>query len=498
MCEANNVNTTCLRYIVPFKFDGSFNDAVSKIDHNELWERCIDANGLIDSDLYSYVRNEFKFDDSKEVSSKKMGFEWSFKHTGTIKELIYSQKEIKKFDVAIADAGLLVFRNNLGLFWYELAIKDKSIDSVQLLYFQNKVREINSGNIAVLWEKKNEDSNYLEPFSLAKWLHKCISYLGVNYFSERPNAYKSMLSNSIPSYKVIEEKDESLFLPNKAILFTYASLEDNEKNNKFSYVFHLTNGYDDSYHFSEEISEEIKQPFDNAYWYATQEGASYIVWPSEDNKHFYNDYFVNNRVRSDYFTLYLKALYQSFSLLIYAERIQTEISAENGNYLDEIEDKNISALCAEVNLFLAKSMATSVSHIHHQSEFYVYLKKQLRIHDDIKSVTSGLEALDVLHREQDKIESEKELREREERDKESDDRLSNAMLRLSLLAVFSAAIDGFDITANFFDWPNGDFWPLPLFTKVVELLVMVLIGYIAFKTIKAVKIETKNKENNKN
>ena len=61
-------------------------------------------------------------------------------------------------------------------------------------------------------------------------------------------------------------------------------------------------------------------------WYATQEGAAYISWPENDNLEVFTS-LIPSKMRVDYFTLYMKNLYQSFSLLLYAEKIQKEIPA---------------------------------------------------------------------------------------------------------------------------------------------------------------------------
>lgn len=493
MDKAYRINTTCFRYIIPFKFNGPFEHAVECVDSMESWNRVLNSSYTSDSDLYDYVKNEFHFDDAESISDNKSGFAWS--NTNTTKELVYYVDENIEVSIQISESGLLLFRNHLGLFWYELTVPENTLDSAQLIKFQNVARALNSTRKAVIWKTLDtkedysveKNTTYVKPFSFGKWIHETINFLDVAYFSERDNFYEKMMQKSFDSF-TYQEASIAKKLPNKAILFSYVSLNDKELTTTFdkcSYIYHITNGYTEDYHCSDEVMHTIQQPFKDAYWYATQEGTSYVVWPSEDNKDFWDNYLVNKRIRSDYFTLYLKVLYQSFSLLVYAERIQSEISSISGKYLSENEDKNITKLCAEINLFLAKSMATSVSHIHHQSEFYVYLKKQLRIHDDVKSVTSGLNALDVLHREQDKIEAEKQLREREERDKMSDAKLQHSMEVLSILSVFSALIDCFDIIANF-NLSDGEYWSLPVITKIVEAIFLLGIIIIGIHTLIAI------------
>lgn len=159
---------------------------------------------------------------------------------------------------------------------------------------------------------------------------------------------------------------DDMTVPDKAILFTYASFgmsgSNDSMRDKFTLAYHLTNGYKDTYHYSDDVTAKMKRPFDDAIWYATQEGVSYLAWPGDDNAEVFNS-LIPVKIRTDYFTLYLKTLYQSFSLLIYAEKIQAEISAVNGKYLTEPLDKRITELFGEINLFLTKSTIGMAKHL---------------------------------------------------------------------------------------------------------------------------------------
>ncbi len=510
-------------------------------ESKRLWERRKSTLDGPESDLYGYVRNEYRFDnDSDTLAEQKTGCEWLFwksveaegKNGKKIIELLYYPEGIKKdnselpraWNVSITNLGLMIFRNGLGFVWYEIEVPKNGVDSNELKHFQNVIRELNRGKASALWEKrisniepdfglvleekKDNYKAYMIPFLLGHWVNDIVSFMDVIYFAERKNSYESMIKKSmqsvigLPNERINKENTSNVEignLPDKAILFTYVSFgsRTREKNpeNKYSLIFHITNGYKDSYHFSSGLKSEIKSPFDNAFWYATQEGAAYLSWPVADNKEFFDD-FIPSKVRTDYFALYLKVLYQSFSLLVYAEKIQTEISAVNGKYLTEPLDKRITELFGEINLFLTKSMATSVSHIHHQSEFYVYLKEQLRVHDDVKSVTSGLNALDILQREQRRREENKRVQEawqeeqrrdresqeerakREEREKKSDGKIQAIMGLFALLGISSALVDCFDFIGKF-DPKNGDFWELVCSTQGWEIVFFVVIGVIS-------------------
>lgn len=145
------------------------------------------------------------------------------------------------------------------------------------------------------------------------------------------------------------------------------------------------------------------------------------------------------------------------------------------------------------------SMATSVSHIHHQSEYYIYLKQQFRVHDDVKSVISGLNALDELKKEQRAVEEkrrnkleweneqkrdclEKEEREkREERERKNSEKIQAVLGLVSLLTISSALVDWFDFANKFSE--EGEYWRLTPFMQTIDRVVfeiIIIIGIIVF------------------
>lgn len=566
-----DVHTTCLRYVVPFKFEDAFEDALKKIEEQKetkknkvqtLWERRMIETQRAESDLYGYIRNEFHFsNDDEMLAEEKLGAEWIFwrsdeassKDGQRIKELLYFPEGLKKkkddksadwgipesWNVLVSNLGLMLFRNGLGMVWYELKIPQNSIKSDQLKTFQNVIRELSRSMASVVWEKQKEEpefgvvrsekngfKTYISPFSFADWINDIVGFLNVRYLAERKYSYSKMIKNSMNALKGLRNevvkreenvKDRYSYSPDKAILFSYVSFGQSEdvdsRNDKYSLAYHLTNGYKDSYHYSAELTNEIKSPFDDVYWYATQEGVAYLAWVSEDNKEVFES-LIPSKVRADYFALYMKILYQSFSLMLYAEKIQTNISAVNEKYIAEPLDKRITDLFGEINLFLTKSMATSVSHIHHQSEFYVYIKNQLRVQDDVESVTAGLNALDAIQREQRQREENKRIQEawqeeqrrereaqearlaREAREKKSDGKIQAIMGLFALLGISSALVDCFDFISKFD--PAGDFWSLISVTQGIEIGFFIVVGIISiiavYFSVKAIIDAFKDKD----
>lgn len=534
MSKVYEIGKHCLRYVVAFTYKGSFDEAIIAVknqeeeiykrnketkekeptgEYRQLWTELLESTIKTESDLYEYVRNEFLFDDSANQPKEKNGCEWLFwksKETRqgggkSILELAYfddkinlKSNELPEFKINIMNLGLILFRNNIGFIWYDVDLL-KAFDSQQLMLFQYRFRELNRGEKeAYFWEKtrnesdraiviggNDENKEYIVPFSMGQWLAKTLSFLKVEFFAKRKSAFEN-----------------EVMVPDKALLFTYCAFENDDTQlneevmtERESLAYQLTSGYKDSYHPGEEIISEMKHPFRETIWYATKEGASYLAWPEKDNKAVFTD-TIPKKVSGDYFCLYIKALYQSYSMLLYAQRIQNEMPAVNNS---EALNESITKLFSEINLFLTKSMATSVSHIHHQSEFYIYLKKQLRIHEDIKSVTAGLNALDTLRREQWQREDQQRIADewkterdrdrqaqaeadrREEAEKQRDNQTQTIIGLFAILGVFSALVDCFDFIQRFGD---GEGWSDA--TGVIkgwEIAGWVFIGTIILLTL---------------
>lgn len=598
MSKLYNADAACLRYVVPFKFSIEFNKAVEKVEKQEyvkpgkmakkLWERKISTSKENESDLYSYVKNEFLFDDdNNNLPETKSGFEWLYlgstessnSDRNKRKKLSYFYGGIDKnkknkgeqwdlpddpWNIDVINVGLILFRNGLGFIWYELQVNGIK-NSDQLVDFQNNIKELNRSGPSRIWEKiyvepecgiELGNKEYLVPFHFGNWINGLLAFFddkgveGIKYFAERKNSYSSFvkinmkklvnLKNSIINAQQTDESNKetknlckiiNMTAPDKAILFSYVMLEKCKEqdedllDDRYTLTYWIANGYKSSYHFSDELKKEIKRPFDNVMWYATQEGVAYLAWPEQDNESVFKS-GIASKIRTDYFVLFIKNLYQSYTLLIYAERIQNEISAVNGESLEKQLDQKITELFGEINLFLTKSMATSVSHIHHQNEFYDYVKKQLRIREDVESVTSGLKALDVLQREQRKrddnkrnqellkVEKERERKAQREkgiieaREKKRDEKLQAIMGLFTLLGIFSAFTDFSAFVDSYFR-NGGLFKDIGMVKEIIVsifLLTIVVVSVMAIVfTVMAIinvfkkdvnNISEKNKKNN--
>jgi hypothetical protein len=523
------VKATCLRYVVPFKYKGDFEGAVNKVDEQKVWVRKVAKLGGSESDLYKYVKGEFLFDETGGTSTKKSGYEWIYyrsdesdkKDGKKIAKISYvpGGAADKLLDIYINNVGLYLFRNGFGFAWYELGISAKNLESDILKKLQNEIREINR-HYVTLWRETTERPRfgyisggvegylrYTEPFSFGHWINELFGFLDIEYFAIRKSAYRNMIKSAMSDikkkgYEVVEEDIENAtwdeVAPDKAILFSYAALgqvEDDNLENHELLSYHIANGYSESYHMSRYLSADMKHPFENVVWYATSEGVAYLAWPQKDNVEVFNSTMVN-KFKTDYFTLFIKILYQSYSLLMYAEKIQNEISAVHSN---DVDDDNITSLYEEINRFLTKSMATSVSFVQHQSDFYIYIKKQLHVKEDVESINAGLNTLNSILSEQRMLRQWTEEKERDKKEQEAakeeekrDNKLQTGIGLLSILAICSALVDSYDFISKFSIIQSESFIERGLPTKIVLVIAIIGIVWFSFTALRESGLKIKD------
>ena len=466
-------------------------------------------------------------------------------------------EKTRTINLTISYAGIQLYKNGHGIFWFEIADargrKTAFADSGELVLFQNRVRELNRSRNTWIWEKGNlktgqeQESeqkqerfgyvikrkklgekgcsvDYITPFFLGCWIQQQLACLegGYQFFAYRKASYKDWFANYVMAAKKADAAsgaEQSLVLnenktyegpafkyaPDKPILFSYYGFLDERNSEECRseepedirrLTYYLTNGYKESYHFSSQVGMDMLHPFGDSLWFATKEGAAYVSWASQDNKETYGN-IIPMKYRTDYFRLFTKVLYQSFSLLLYAERIQCEIPSDPGEKdykWTEADRKRVQHLFEEISLFQAKSMATTVSYIHHQSEFFIYLKKQLHVHEDVKSVTSGLDAVNALlqaaHREEKEENDKKEQQEwrlAEAREKKSDNKLQAIMGLLAFLGIGSAFVDWFDFLWDVTDIKRwGEISTVRIVIEGIALAGILLVSvYAAIFCIKA-------------
>ena len=410
-------NLKLARYIIPFSYEGNYSDASIKINSN--WE--LRKPPDTEQDIYEYVADSL-YSTEKAISESEndIGSLWVPKKGSKIRfpRLLYIDSvSNEQFKIYSHEIGLSIFRNGIGFVWYDISLRhmDTSFvtDTDIIINFQNKFKELNrKSNISRIVLEENDSS-----FVLGEWIENTLlaDITGKRFYPGRIHC-----SNSGYSTKV----------PDKALLYTYyIAFGDMDTQELLKLNYRLSSGYDTKYKLPNSIVENCFTPFENVVWKITKEGCGCAVNTDEKDS-FFTRLFVD-KVRNDYFILYLLLLYQSYSLLMYAEKIELKMSANPEFYLNSKDDTKIQRLLAEMNTFTMKSTHASVSHIQHQNDFYEYGMTRLRIREDAESVVAGAESLDEMQN----------LVEAKEKEK-NDSVINTALALLSVWAFFSAISDG--------------------------------------------------------
>ena len=417
MNESTVGNLKLARYIIPFSYEGNYSDASTKINSN--WE--LRKPPDTEQDIYEYVADSL-YSTEKAISESEndIGSLWVPKKGSKIRfpRLLYIDSvSNEQFKIYSHEIGLSIFRNGIGFVWYDISLRhmDTSFvtDTDIIINFQNKFKELNrKSNISRIVLEENDSS-----FVLGEWIENTLlaDITGKRFYPGRIHC-----SNSGYSTKV----------PDKALLYTYyIAFGDMDTQELLKLNYRLSSGYDTKYKLPNSIVENCFTPFENVVWKITKEGCGCSV-NTDENDSFFTRLFVD-KVRNDYFILYLLLLYQSYSLLMYAEKIELKMSANPEFYLNSKDDTKIQRLLAEMNTFTMKSTHASVSHIQHQNDFYEYGMTRLRIREDAESVVAGAESLDEMQN----------LVEAKEKEK-NDSVINTALALLSVWAFFSAISDG--------------------------------------------------------
>ena len=278
--------------------------------------------------------------------------------------------------------------------------------------------------------------------------------------------------------------DASMEIPDKALLFNYIIFdEEADEASCIQDIYHLNNGYNARYAMGVDFETHLVKPFEKAYFCATAQGCGYYAIPNASNRHFYL-HTKRNRVMMDYFILDILVLYQTYTVLRFTNVMEHELAAESARYLTESADTltKLKRLSTEINVFLVKSVYSSVSHISHHNEFYDYLIRKYRVRENIEGLTIGLESLQRLQesREQERLE---EIEQKKAKESEhSDNRLNIGLGLISILALISAIADGdaaFELIINLLHLPQS-------MKTVFDWGLLVLVIGVAIVAIKSV------------
>ncbi len=506
------INSSVFRYVVPFKYGLTFEEAFKCIDDKkDEWERKNIKDVKAEVDLFPYLNEEFYFvSNDEEITKEKQGYEWLLKND-KYKDFIFhnfkkdeSKNDIKEYSLkfSIEESGLFLFRNNIGFFWYELKplfdkvefnedVEKKELLDI-LLEFQYEIKELNgikSIDGSIVQSFTILEKNDKKPFVFGNWINSKISELEAIYFAQRPNNYEE-ICDLIRKYEKIDKKllGENLkqcdYAPDKALMLSFVCFNEGFKTSsaeKRLLAYRLANGYD-QIGISEESSYKTESPLDNEIWFSSQEGTSILVWGDT----FFNKEIQPSRIKEAYFKLFIKIMYQSYSLSVFTSRIQEEFPTISKDNLDFETGDKITSLYWDVNNFLLKSTVTSVSYIDKHTLFYNYLKQQLRIKEDINSVSAGLEALNNLQKELFKENKEIESFRKEEEDKKRSGKISALMGLLTIFSL-SSGLDSIrellNTFINVFQLNIEIIGTIDVVSFVIWIVIVFITIYITIKTL---------------
>ena len=455
-----------MRYLVPFKFSSdtkalSNRDVISRLDGQEdefggKWIKSCVRQG--EQDVYDYILDSF--DESGYSVESNIGAFFSYPNKSVLPHITYHQKDgktskEKSFELEICDVGLFLFGTGIGLLWYEIREENSEnggMNCSEITVFNFHFKELNFAKNRSIFTSDNIDG-----FVTGDWITRILKPIGseISYYASREN---------------INMKSDSIFVPDKAILFNYfvfreSDDRDKDSDDRMEMSYYLSKGYKESYRIPAEISDKIFSPFDNVSIFVSKEGAGYYVTGREDEKFYSGDKGLYEKIMNDWFLIYVLVLQQSYSLLKFAADIGRNLTANPEQYLAaeyydgnestkemnrkfyELERK-VREQMTQINVFLTKNVRASVSHIQHQNDFYNYAKDQLNIENDTKDMTLGLESL------QDLLRDSRQQREASE-EGARDERINLTLGLFSIVAFVSAVYDCESLIKDFFMSNDG-------------------------------------------
>lgn len=477
-----------MRYIVPFSYEkekyslDSIEALMLDKDSNANYCWKVDDIRKGEQDLYDYFLKAFE-----GTTDGSLGWAFSLerkegdfqKNVGynvdnstakggkkVLLNLIYVDKKTdKKYLFNVVEAGLYMFHTGIGLFWYEIGFKPETMPKEELIRFQNNFKELNRNKadsyIKIVGQEnptlKTEETKVdgIE-YVIARHypVNGEINYVGYPVFDMTMGKWIFDILKSIPgNLHFYEERqcvlDETIIVPDKPLLFNYFSIDKTQlKDGDLEVVdlaYYLTNGYKRSYIMSKDEKNNMFKPFDNMYWYVSYEGIGCYAYYDNSNR----DFFVGtlyNKIINDYFLIYIQILQQKHSAIRLSECIEQNLPADVEEYNNKEKYKEtaetIQKLLLEVNVFLTKNVWASISHVHHQNLLYEYAHKQLRIENDVNSLTEGLGALEKIQRAKD----ENARLEKEKAEEKRDKRLMDYFAMFAIVSVFA---DGFTFLYTF-------------------------------------------------
>ncbi len=393
------VKQRMLRFAIPFhiaNYDRLQKEKFKSIEEYG-WERAHIIQG--ENDLYDYI-TELAGD--KETSA--IAHSWKLPKEKYHKKRFVSEVSKKKLYWKLSDMGLLIFNDELGIFWYEvdaLSIKEHD-DFLDLAYALKELsRSDNERNYSVFNLQFNgtDDPKYRDikkDDTVVIQDIKDTEQGKIAVCKKKISLYKDVLCKFIPFFEIDsffsnrrKESGKTIY-PDRAIAFSwiYEVVEKKEDRDAYDMAFHLGRTYKSTYEMSSNFKkEDFYVPFDDSLWYGSLEGCGNYTAPKQKKEFFESGYA--GRLNT-YYYIYLLCLGQYYSLLQLAHRVSVlptkeDMYSSKNNILEDMMD--------QIHIFNLKNNYSQIGHLTQHNEFYEYLQNRLGINKMQEELEVELQAL---------------------------------------------------------------------------------------------------------
>ena len=440
------VKQNMLRFAIPFhiaNYDSLQKEKFKSIEEKYGWERAHIIQG--ENDLYDYIT---ELAGEKETSA--IAHSWKLPKKKYDQELFVSEVSAKELFWKLSDMGLLIFNDELGIFWYEIdtsgikehddfldlayALKELSRSdnernySVFNLHFNGiddpkyidikkddtvviqEIKDTKQGTIAVCKNERNYSvfNLHFNGIDYPKYIDikkddtvviqeiKDTKQGTIAVCKKKIGLYKDVLCKFIPFFDIDsffsnrwKESGKTLY-PDRAIAFSwiYEVVEKKEDYDAYDMAFHLGRTYKSTYEMSSNFkNEDFYVPFDDSLWYGSLEGCGNYTAPKQEKEFFNSGY--EGRLNT-YYYIYLLCLGQYYSLLQLAHRVSVLPTNE-----DMYSSKNniLERMMDQIHIFNLKNNYSQIGHLTQHNEFYEYLQNRLGINKMQEELEVELQAL---------------------------------------------------------------------------------------------------------
>lgn len=305
----------------------------------------------------------------------------------------------------IADSHLYFFSSGIGILAYRLTFKDADARIMADALFQLK----RAGRKSLLTQNQCD----AKPYSMMTFSEKLTAQIqgenGWEFFF-----YADALSYRCNTLSLIELEDEddcpeALYFLRNAYGLGFKMMDDETTNQK-----------------------EVFRTAADRTWGVTSEGAACVAVVTTDaDKAFTEGEFCRN-FNTNYLFMFILALHQKYVLYHFLTNISMHM------YEDE-NLENLETYQNQLSLFEKDFSFNVVTEVPQYQLVYEKLREAFNLHKMYEDVHEPLASLSELRRE-----------EREKREKKQEQVVNGAMNAISILAIFSALVDSFDLLREVF------------------------------------------------